>query len=262
VVAVRIISEDVEDGIAERLFEIEVAGEPVPGVVWAAADASGPRPLVLMGHGGSQHKKVDTIVARARKYVRKLGYAVAAIDAPGHGDRATPEERERRVAAIRERITQRRRPDPGMLREMVARAAKTLPEWKAALDGLQTLDDIGEGGPVGYWGVSMGTMNGVPFVAAEPRINAAVFGLAGLNPANQAMAEAARSITIPVEFTLQSDDELVERGAGVALFDAFGSTEKTMHINPGGHLGIPFFEASSWERFFTRHLGAAVAAPA
>jgi pimeloyl-ACP methyl ester carboxylesterase len=262
VVGVRIISEDIQDGIAERLFQIEAAGDTVPGVVWAAADATGPRPLVLMGHGGSQHKKVDTIVARASKYVRKLGYAVAAIDAPGHGDRATPQERERRVAAIRDRIAQRRPADPEMLREMVTRAARALPEWRAALDAVQTLDYVGSGGPVGYWGVSMGTMNGVPFVAAEPRINAAVFGLAGLNPANEAMAEAARSITIPVEFTLQSDDEIVARSAGVALFDAFGSTEKTMHINPGGHLGIPFFEASSWERFFTRHLGAAVPAPA
>ena len=166
------------------------------------------------------------------------------------------------MAAIRDRIAQRRPADPEMLREMVNRAARTLPEWQAALDAVQTLDVIGDGGPVGYWGVSMGTMNGVPFVAAEPRITAAVFGLAGLNPANEAMAQAARSITIPVEFTLQSDDEIVDRGAGVALFDAFGSREKTMHINPGGHLGIPYFEAASWERFFTRHLGAAVPAPA
>jgi hypothetical protein len=27
-----------------------------------------------------------------------------------------------------------------------------------------------------------------------------------------------------------------------------------MHVNPGGHLGIPLFERDSWERFFTRHL--------
>jgi hypothetical protein len=27
-----------------------------------------------------------------------------------------------------------------------------------------------------------------------------------------------------------------------------------MHVNPGGHLGIPMFERVGWERFFARHL--------
>ncbi|MGH3120659.1 MAG: hypothetical protein ACRDND_06440 [Streptosporangiaceae bacterium] len=41
------------------------------------------------------------------------------------------------------------------------------------------LQDMGQaGGPVGYWGLSMGSAIGMPFVAAEPRIGAAVFGLA------------------------------------------------------------------------------------
>jgi len=150
--------------------------------------------------------------------------------------------------------------DPEVIRDMVARTARAVPEWTATLDALQTLDIVGTGGPVGYWGVSMGTAIGVPFVAREPRITAAVLGLAGLLPGNEAMADAARSITIPVEFVLQSEDEIVSRPAGMALFDAFGSTEKTLHVNPGGHLGIPEFERASWERFFTRHLRGAVPA--
>jgi hypothetical protein len=44
------ISEHVDEGVAERLFELEVAGDRVPGVLWVAPDASGGRPLVLMGH--------------------------------------------------------------------------------------------------------------------------------------------------------------------------------------------------------------------
>jgi pimeloyl-ACP methyl ester carboxylesterase len=259
---VRIIAEQVADGIAERDFELEVAGERVPGVLWAPADAAGPSPLVLMGHGGSQHKRIDTLVARARRYAGELGFAVAAIDAPGHGDRTTPEEAAARVEAIRRRIAERRPMDAEVVRDMVARTARAVPEWTATLDALQELDIIGRAGPVGYWGVSMGTAIGVPFVAGEPRITAAVLGLAGLLPGNEVMAEAARSITIPVEFVLQSEDEIVARAAGVALFDAFGSTEKTLHVNPGGHLGIPEFERASWERFFTRHLRKPVPAPA
>ena len=107
-------------------------------------------------------------------------------------------------------------------------------------------------GPVGYWGLSLGSLIGVPFVAAEPRVTAAVLGLAG----HQTLAEAAARITVPVEFVLQWDDELVPRESGLALFDAFGSAEKTLHANPGPHVGVPTFELDSSERFFARHLAA------
>ena len=45
--------------------------------------------------------------------------------------------------------------------------------------------------------------------------------------------------------------------SGIALFDAIGSTEKTLHINPGGHIQIPLFERDAYEAFFLRHLGPA-----
>jgi hypothetical protein len=38
------------------------------------------------------------------------------------------------------------------------------------------------------------------------------------------------------------------------LFDAFGSKEKTLHANVGGHTGVPQFEAGDGTRFFVRHL--------
>jgi hypothetical protein len=44
----------------------------------------------------------------------------------------------------------------------------------------------------------------------------------------------------------------IEGKPGIALFDAFASREKTMHINPGGHTSIPEFERESYERFFLR----------
>ena len=36
---------------------------------------------------------------------------------------------------------------------------------------------------------------------------------------------------------------------------ADGSTEKTLHANPGSHFRVPPFEIDSSIRFFTRHLG-------
>ncbi len=127
---------------------------------------------------------------------------------------------------------------------------RAVPEWQDTLDALQELDCVGVSGPVGFWGVSLGSAIGVPFAAAEPRITAAVFGLAG----HETLAEAAARITVPVEFLLQWDDELVPRESGLAVFGAFASGEKTLHANPGRHLGVPEFELESSARFFTRHL--------
>ena len=249
--------ERTDDGVTRRSFSVTVAGETVPAVIWAPQGAKGPRPLVLMGHGGSQHKKTPGISTRARQYAQRLGYATLAIDAPGHGERIS---REAAAALMREtgaRVTGQVASSwtPERLKLMAQRTAAAVPEWNAALEAALSFDFVGEGGPVGYWGVSMGTAIGVPFVAQCPRITAAVLGLAGLRPGAAEFEAAARQITCPVEFVFQWEDAVAAREDGVALFNAFASKEKTMHINPGGHMEMPDFEGASWERFFVRHLG-------
>lgn len=96
----------------------------------------------------------------------------------------------------------------------------------------------------------MGCGLGVPFVAAEPRVRAAVLGLGGA----LASAEHAARVTVPVEFLVQWDDERVPRAQGLALFDALASAEKTLHVNVGRHGEVPAFERDSTLRFFARHL--------
>jgi hypothetical protein len=54
---------------------------------------------------------------------------------------------------------------------------------------------------------------------------------------------------------LQWDDEGNDRQASLDLFDAFGSKEKTLHANMGGHTGVPQFEGDAGSQFFARHLG-------
>ncbi len=248
------------DGVTERLFDITVAGDRVPAVIWAPEGAEGQRPLVLMGHGGSQHKKIGSLAARAKIYAHKFGYATLAIDAPGHGDRISREQAARLSREIGARVagaTGAASPSPEFLRASAERTAKAVPEWRAALDTAQTIPFVGKHERIGYWGVSMGTGIGVPFVASEPRIRCAVFGLAGLRQGADVFEQAARSITIPIEYVFQWEDAVASRESGIALFNALGSKEKTMHINPGGHLDIPNFEGTSWERFYVRHLGVA-----
>jgi pimeloyl-ACP methyl ester carboxylesterase len=238
------------DGVSEALFSVD----GVPGVLWTPAGAVGGRPLVLMCHGRSQHKKADPLVRRAARYVRRYGWAVAALDAPGHGDRVSPAEAVMTAVALRRRLVERRKVTAADAEAAARRAAEAVPEWRAALDSLQAMDVVGSAGPVGYWGVSMGTRIGVPLVAEEPRIVAAVFGLAGLAPGDDSLRAAAARVTVPIEFVLQSDDEIVDRDTGLALYDAFASRERSLHLNPGGHLATPSFEGESWERFFVRHL--------
>jgi dienelactone hydrolase len=241
----RFASTTTSDGVCEQDFTLD----DIPGVLWFPAGTTGPRPLVLLGHGGGGHKRAPGMLGRARRLTAGCGFAAAAIDMPGFGDRPKTAEDERFVAEIRARRAAGEPFIGQVLRYNVALAARAVPEWRSVLDAL--LDAGVTGGPVGYWGVSLGSIIGVPLAAAEPRISAAVFGLAG---GHDALTEAAGRIAIPVEFLLQWDDELVPRADGLALFDAFGSAEKTLHANPGRHGEVPAFEWESSRHFFTRHL--------
>jgi pimeloyl-ACP methyl ester carboxylesterase len=234
------------DGVCEQDFTL---GD-IPGVLWTPAAATSGRPLVLLGHGGGGHKKGPGLLARARRLVAACGFAVAAIDMPGFGDRPENEHDEQFMAEIAERRAAGEPVGARIARHHVARATHAVADWQATLDALADLGYPGPGGSVGYWGVSLGTLIGVPLAAAEPRIRAAVFGLAG----HDTLGEVAARITIPVEFLLQWDDELVPRADGLALFDAFASAEKTLHANPGRHVEVPTFEVDSSERFLARHL--------
>jgi dienelactone hydrolase len=243
----RFTSQTSSGGVSEQLFAL---GE-IPGVLWTPEGAAGTRPLILMGHGGGRHKKAPDIVVRAHRFVAECGFAVAAVDVPGHGDRPKDEEYDRIATENQARVEAGEEPAPLIAGFQALVARRTVPEWRAVLDAVQELPNVGAG-PVGYWGVSLGCGLGVPFVAAEPRVRAAVLGLGGA----LASAEVAARITVPVEFLVQWDDERVPRDQSLALFDAFASAEKTLHANPGRHGEIPAFELDSTLRFFARHLGA------
>jgi pimeloyl-ACP methyl ester carboxylesterase len=246
---VRITSETVADGIREQLF----TNGDIPGVLWTPAEGSRPRPLVLIGHGGGQHKKEPGVLSRALPYVVSCGFAVAAIDAPGTGDRPAHPEIERLVAVIQERLAAGESASPEYRTYCETVASYLIPDWQTTLDALEKLGSVGDSQPVGYYGLSQGCEMGIRLVAAEPRIKVAVLGLIG----NDWLTDVAARVTIPVEFVLQCDDEGHPRDSVMKLFDALGSVEKTLHANPGAHHEVPAFEIDSSVRFFARHLGTA-----
>ena len=126
-------------------------------------------------------------------------------------------------------------------------------DWHATLKELQQLDDVGDG-PLGYWGLSMGTMLGLPLVAATPAIQCAVLGLMGTFTDEDPWTIAAPKLTCPVLFLLQTDDELVPLESGVALFRAIGSPDRRLHAHPGRHSAVPVEEMEASEAFFAQHL--------
>jgi dienelactone hydrolase len=259
-----IVREVCERGVVERRVGLEVeGGEIVPGIVWLPEAATGPRPTVILGHGGVVDKRAPEVLGLARRLVRHRGYAAVALDAPEHGERITDQEAARaRGRAVQARIEQ----GPGAGLPEVTRANRPFgfpDRMNAHVGELRALvDDLLSTGfsddRMGYWGMSMGTGIGLRFVASEPRVKAAVLGLAGLGGGmgGTEFEAAARSLCVPILFLLQWDDELIARDAGLALFDAIGSTDKTLHVNPGGHVEVPVFENDSAESFFVRHLGA------
>jgi dienelactone hydrolase len=237
----RFTSQTSTDGVTERSFTL---GE-IPGVLWTPEDAE-PRALVLIGHGGGQHKQAPGVVGRALRLAAECGFAAAAIDAPAHGDRPKTAEHDRIITEMRACMADAGDPVPLLAELHTLLAAQTVPEWRSVLDAL------GDLGPVGYWGMSLGCALGIPLVAAEPRIRAAVLGLNGTSLAS---AEAAAGVTVPVQFLMQWDDERVPREEALALFDALASADKTLHANPGKHGDVPAFEADSAVQFLARHLG-------
>lgn len=232
-------------GVTERRFDVEVEGRTIPGILWVPAPVEpGPRPLVLIGHGATRDKRVDYIVALAELLVGGHGFAAAAIDGPGHGERRM----DRNVDDIRlfsDFLAEWSRPET--TDEMVA-------DWHGTLQALRELDEVGDG-PVGYWGLSMGTIYGIPFVASEPRVQAAVFGLLGLvGPTRERLREDARTLTCPVLFIQQWDDQLMPREHIFELFDAIGSLDKRLHAHPGEHAAVPAEELIFSAEFLARHL--------
>ena len=238
---------EARDGVVERAFDIRVEGRSVPGLLWTPApepsEAGRSRPLVLVGHGATLHKRVDHIVALAQMLVAH-GFAAAAVDAPGHGDRrADPAADE--IQLFSTFLAEWSRPES--TDEVVA-------ELLAALAALRALDEVGDG-PVGYWGLSMGTIYGIPLAAAEPRVQAAVFGLMGLlGPTAARLRADAAALACPVLFVQQWHDQLIPRADAFALFDAIGSLDKRLHAHPGLHSAVPPEELLASVDFLARHL--------
>ncbi|WFE55839.1 alpha/beta hydrolase [Micromonospora sp. WMMD712] len=241
-----------DGGVVEREFAL---GE-VPGLLWTPAAASAPVPLILLGHPPlGLHRMYPRLAARARHAVAD-GFAAAAIELPGSGDRPRWATVEQARADLRRAMAAGGPVSDEIIDALVLPLVdRAVPELRSALDALLALPEIG--GPVGYSGGLISV--GIRLAVVEPRIVAAGLFAGSLVP--RVMFEEARQVTIPLHVLLQWDDEGNDRQAALDLFDAFGSPEKTLHANMGGHTGVPQSAGQDAAGFFARHLLPSPAVP-
>ncbi|WP_072803460.1 alpha/beta hydrolase [Rhodococcoides yunnanense] len=233
----------IEDGVRERAFTLD----GIPGILWTPT--SSPAPLILLGHPGGLDAMYPRLAARARSAAAE-GFASATIENPGSGERPRLPTADRARADLRRTLGAGEPvPDEIIDRLVLPLVDQAVPEVRAALDALLALPEIC--GPVGYSGglIAVGTRLAV----VEPRVSAAALFAGSFVP--RATFDDARQVAIPLHVLLQWDDENNDRQVALDLFDAFGSAEKTLHANMGGHTGVPEFAGKEANRFFARHLG-------
>lgn len=145
------------------LFELTSRGDRVPVVIWRP-DGTDASPLVVLQYGAG-----GSIDAGHRAAVHPLlaaGLAVATVDWPLHGGRASVKLSERLLTGL-----DRAGPDPNGANLVDHFVLQSVLDVVRGLDAAQDLDGI-SAGPVGLVGVGVGAGLATLAAAVDPRVGA------------------------------------------------------------------------------------------
>jgi dienelactone hydrolase len=230
-------------------FELTSRGDRVPGRLLLPPEGSGPFPTILLQHGAGGSKQSDYIEYAAGPWVER-GAAVASIDFPLHGERASAKLSELVVGGIR-RFGQDTEAT-GLMHEFFQQAVADL---RRTVDALERLPET-DAGRLGYASFSMGTLVGAAFCGVDPRPRAAAFAIGGggmgppeIDPARTIAGFSPR----PAVFLNTTQDEIFPRATAEALFDGCGEPKQQLWFE-GGHRDLPGAALKAMWLFLQRHL--------
>lgn len=230
------------NGNPSREFRITRDGKrDITGALWLPSAGNAGQTLVCLGHGASGNRYQPPLCHLAARFTREAGVPVLSLDGPVHGLRQVGE-------GGRAAFWPEFRRD-GSLEDMTE-------DWHTAIESVVALDPVGQC-KLAYFGLSMGTIFGIPLVASRDDVTVATLGLFGVDDgsphADKYMADASR-IECPLLYLMQLEDELFSRPGYLRVFDAFASNDKRLHANPGLHPQMPAEEIAFAFDFMVSHI--------
>lgn len=233
-----------------RAFEYSSRGDRVPGLLLLPAEGAGPFPLALVQHGAGGSKDADYLDAVRLRWVQR-GVAVASIDFPLHGERASAKLTEQLLAMLGPGA--RASADGAALFGEFAR--QSVSDLARAVDSLAGLPEI-DTARVAYVGFSLGAILGSLYVPYDARVRAAVLAVGGAGigpPSLDPTAHIGRFAPRPLLLVNASRDERIPRKAAEALHAAAGEPKQIEWFD-AGHTDLPGAALKRMWGFLAAHL--------
>lgn len=232
-------------------FEYASRGDRVPGLLLLPAETAGPYPLVLLQHGAGGSKEADYLDAARMPWVRR-GVAVASIDFPLHGERASAKLTELLLAGLAGPPAQRGAGAQSLWPDF---ARQSVHDLARALDALAPHPEL-DAERVAYAGFSMGAILGALYAPQDARLRGAALALGGggFGPASlDPTAHIGRFAGRPLLLVNATRDERIPRTAAEALHAAAGEPKELLWFE-SGHNDLPGLAFKAMWQFLSRVL--------
>jgi dienelactone hydrolase len=234
-----------------RRFEYSSRGDRVPGLLLLPATGAGPFPLVLLQHGAGGSKHSEYLDAARLPWVQR-GVAVASIDFPLHGERASAKLSEQLLGVSAASV---RAAHPDTLALWSEFSRQSVNDLGRALDALATVPEL-DAARVAYAGFSLGAIVGAVYCPTDARLCAAALALGGAGVGAPDFDPAARIADFaprPLLFVNATRDERIPRAAAEALHAA-ARDPKQIDWFECGHNDLPGAGLKSMWSFLAKHL--------